>query len=335
MAPCAGRSAVYSASASSSWREAQLLQMATSAFGPGRDRVNSTFLKALGSIPAAGVSESVGWFCERRTMRYQRLGQRRRDEAWARSDLHAWGHDPKKTKFLAPEARYCFAMLSSIFHELIFLHKALLATEPNKNAPDFVAAAHISQSTTLMRILVGKIWEARTRMNDPVMARTLRSEFFPLIPGQAERWKELNRAIASASWLVTLRNRHAFHFPTYEQIADRLVSNWPSRGATILGPSPGNCFFYDADQAMMLALFETASGELDDKRALIREFGEVLGSLYRMSSELAKLLSETLAMFVKARLWDGKRTEPLGEVSELKLQSERLPYFSPPATVAS
>jgi hypothetical protein len=261
----------------------------------------------------------------------QRRGRKRRDEEWEKSDLHGWGHDPKKVKFLALESRYCFALLSSIFHELIFLHKALIATEPDKKAPDFVIAAHISQSTTLMRILAGKIWEARTRMNDPVMSKTLREEFFPLIPGQAQRWKGLNRAIASASWLATLRNHHAFHFPTYDQIAHRLASNWPIPGGTVLGPSPGNCFFYDADQAMMLALLETASREFDDKRTLIREFAVVLGSLYRMSTQLAALLSETLITFVKERLWDGKRTVPFGRIDELKHQSETLPYFVRPS----
>ena len=54
----------------------------------------------------------------------QKLGRKRRDAAWQQSHLHGWGHDRKKMLKLSSETLYAFGVLSNVFHEVMFLHKA-------------------------------------------------------------------------------------------------------------------------------------------------------------------------------------------------------------------
>jgi len=209
------------------------------------------------------------------------------------------------------------------------LQRLIYSSDPPKDAPNHIAAAQLAQTVSLVRMLGGKLWEARLRMNDAVLSKELRTEFFPLQDGSADVWRTLNREIGGAKWLDRMRNAHAFHYPTFAQIGNALEKHWPNDGSTIFGNTQRSAFFHSADVALLLAFFASATDDdsTRDPRAMLNSFAPILRELYALSMVLISLLGDVLGAFVHQRLYDGGLPIPLGNISGPSEDDLFIPYF--------
>jgi hypothetical protein len=119
---------------------------------------------------------------------------------------------------LAADERYAYCMLGHMFNELMCLQKLLMFAIPKHgDRRPIRSQPEMGQALFFFRVAAGKLWEAKLALATKAFSTALNRSFLPLVPAADVRLKTLRRRLDKSDWLRHLRDRHSFHYPTFEQ----------------------------------------------------------------------------------------------------------------------
>lgn len=121
----------------------------------------------------------------------------------------------EKIAALNDEERWAYYLLGFIANEMNSILKLLvLSLNSNGSEQRFRHMPELINSSILFRMAAGKSFEAMLQLR----TREFRTVFSHVIskhlPNANNRWKEVNQAFNSATWLGRMRNGVIFHYPT-------------------------------------------------------------------------------------------------------------------------
>jgi hypothetical protein len=231
-----------------------------------------------------------------------------------------------KVLTLSLEERFGYYMLGHFFNELMFLQKLLgFALPKHDDDRPLRQQPEMGQALFLFRTAAGKVWEAKLSLAKVNFARVLNLSFLPLLPGASDRLKTWQRRVAAATWMSRLRDRHSFHYPTYEQWRPLLETSGVWQDDDIfMGAQSGNTFYASSDAMVQHWMF----GQLNQSSP--RDAVEpMIDELISLLADFNSLVEDLLGAFISERLLqEAQATKSLGSVAGPEFHSVTLPFWT-------
>lgn len=167
----------------------------------------------------------------------------------------------KRLERLDIEEQYSLHLLGHIFNETMALARLVQVTQTDRlqHTTDAQAAGAAFNTMFFCRLLAGKVYEGRNKVNTRAVQAFLKKCCFPFIEGQSgpTELKALNRAASTCRWLEMARNGHAMHYPSLEQCrpALELLASQNAGFEYIIGPVNSQSLYHSSDAMAGLALF--------------------------------------------------------------------------------
>jgi hypothetical protein len=225
---------------------------------------------------------------------------------------------------LSPAERYAYYMLGHLFNELMFMQKLLHYALPKHEDDRLVRRLpEFGQLFMIARIVVGKLWEAKLTLEKRELADVLDKSFTPLMPHAQDRFTPWKRRLASAKWPQRLRDRHSFHYPTFEQWKNLISpdASWEDDRIYMASQS-GNVFYAGSDAIASHWMFGQKEPS-DPKKAVDPMVTELISLL----GEFTSAVEDTLGAFVAERL-AGQQVAP--SIDEGIVETELFEHVSIP-----
>lgn len=227
---------------------------------------------------------------------------------------------------LTKEQRYAYYLLGLIYNELMALRKLISFCLQQASGDDSRRArmeAEMSHVWLLFRVACAKAWEAQVKLNSREISRVLTADVFPEWPEGPELRKEMNRVVASATWLAAMRNALGFHYPSIDQWAPYTTPNatWED-DLLFLGSQTGNTFYDAAEAVAKHHMFDQpGTGGAGKSNQLVDEMINLLGVM-------TDYVETALGMLVVTLLVDVLPDGPRHKLSAPKFQDVRVPFWT-------
>jgi hypothetical protein len=231
-----------------------------------------------------------------------------------------------RIRALSDAQRHTYYLLGFIFNELICLRKLISFSLQQRGADNRPVRRNpeTSQTLFLFRIACAKLWEAHLRVNSKEVSTVFRADVLPYWEGGIAALKDMNKAIADATWLSRLRNTLGFHYPSLSDWQRHITptEEWVD-DVIYAGQENGNLFYDAADSVSRHHMFGQEPG-LDPVRVklMIDEMIDVLG-------KVTDFIEEGLGIFIATHLLLNELPpEPRHKLSAPKYDELRLPFWT-------
>jgi hypothetical protein len=227
---------------------------------------------------------------------------------------------------LSIEQRYCVLLLGHIQHEISWLQRLMYITgRSGRNHTDLENAGQTMQGAIVLRLLLGKLNEFRTKVEETKIIRTFLQDWCdPDEPREgAERITRLLALFSSNPWLQSARNRHFLHYPTLGNVRDTLEDeNMQWDFEMFAADSTMNSIYPTADVMANLAWCRLVNPE-DSLQGL----NQAYGSMTELSGEVIQILELAIGHFVDRNLGSVLAGNKISLEVQTDVQDIRLPFF--------
>jgi hypothetical protein len=229
-----------------------------------------------------------------------------------------------RLRALNDHQRYTYYLLGFAYNELTFLRKLISFSleKRNNDMRPVRMNAESSQTLMLFRLACGKFWEAHRKLNSKEIASVLRSDVFPYWVDGPQLLKTMNKSVAKATWLSTLRNTLGFHYPSLDDWKPYItpVDGWVD-DVIYAGAEAGNLFYDAADSVARHHMFgyEPAK-ELRQVTAMVLEMIELL-------RVMTDFIDEGLGIFVTTHLIDSVSSVQKHKLFAPAYSEQRIPFW--------
>jgi hypothetical protein len=155
------------------------------------------------------------------------------------------------------DERYFFLLIGHLANELNILQKLIIMCYklPAKNKAN--ERAHLSQVLTIVKILVGKVWEGWELIRKAFFATRLSREYDSLLSPEArEALKNLKRYFDSNNLVKNVRNEFSFHY-NFDKIKSGFSAVPDNEELDIyLAETTGNSLFYASEVAINFSMLD-------------------------------------------------------------------------------
>lgn len=228
---------------------------------------------------------------------------------------------------LSEQQRYFHYLMGLIYNEAMCLRKLISFTVPSHgDQRAFRRNAELSQTFFLFRIACSKVWEARLKLTNGVIASVLRADVFPhWSDGQAEL-RALNRQIDKAKWLADMRNSVGFHYPELSQWRPFITPgpNWVD-DTIFFGTEPGNQYFDASEQIVREQMFRSMPGT-----SPADQIGNLVEEMVSLLVDLNQFVERALGHFALAHLLANFAPKVAGRVVAPPLNEVEIPFWTSP-----
>ncbi len=231
-----------------------------------------------------------------------------------------------KIAALSEQERFTYYMLGHMFNELMCLQKLVAFSMP-KHTDHRPARLRpeLSQTMLLFRIACSKLWEAIIRLRQPEMTQTMANAILPKMPDGAQRWKNLEDAVNSASWLKRVRDGIGFHFPEYKNWTPFITpnANWVD-DVIFVGERTGNTFYDASDNLAQTWMFEIKSADSVEKNVT-----PMIDQMIELLRAMNGFLEDSLGVFIAEFILESKgESTPIGKVIAPEFESVAIPFWT-------
>lgn len=232
---------------------------------------------------------------------------------------------------LDSETQFAISLLGHIFNEVMTLQKLMVASHPYDQQTKIERSGSVCQSTLLQRILVGKLFEAKARVNSREVHRFLTTKCFVHLKdgAGAALLKEFNQAISSCDWLSDARNQHSMHYPTLDLWRNVLDQMRDAKEAFnfVIGSRDGDILYETSDQIANMSFFEN-SGNGSWKKGVDEAFEDVKGISRKLNNLITISLDAFFSSYGKSKPASKRlRIKKAKSFSTPHLLSFKIPYF--------
>ncbi len=224
------------------------------------------------------------------------------------------------------QERHTYYMLGHMFNELMCLQKLASFTMPkHKDRRPARIRPELSQTMLIFRLASSKLWEAIIKLRRDEIRLILAKNVLPKMSDGTRRWKDLNDAVNSASWLKVVRDGIGFHFPEYKDWTRFITPNadWVD-DVIFVGERSGNTFYDAADNLAQVWMFGRKSGASVTVN-VAPMINQMLDLLHTMNSFLEDSLGIFIAEFILES--KGERT-PIGKVIAPEYEDIAIPFWT-------
>lgn len=188
----------------------------------------------------------------------------------------------KALEELSAEERYCLHLVGHIFNEIFTLTKFVIICTPRiHDATEAERNGAISQAMLFSRLLAGKLLEAKLTLSMPIISRFLKNRCYPFMEENAgrPRLNKFKKSVDELKWLSRVRNRHAMHFPTYDEAEAGLKYVEQSDFEMFFGDTFGEYLFTVSDTMAGVSFFSEVNEDWKDGMNKVVEELPKLGNL--------------------------------------------------------
>lgn len=186
---------------------------------------------------------------------------------------------PKKYLLSLPEKERLFLVyVGTLLNEINILHKMIFLSNREKKS-DIETRAQNCQTSFLLAILTGKLWEAWILITNLYLKGTLSREYESHLPDEAkESLENLKKYFGSKGrWFKDIRDKIAFHYDLKTSALLDLIKNAKEEENfdMYLSEYQGNCLYFSSSAYIHLTALNLG-GDFDDIwKALDKYFSEV------------------------------------------------------------
>lgn len=221
--------------------------------------------------------------------------------------------------------RYTYYLLGHIFNELMCLQKIIMFSVPKHG--DIRTARldpEIGQILLFFRLASGKVLEASQLINNGIVSRVLEQIIFPKLSDGSSRLEALNVKLSVAEWLIKIRNKLSFHYPSFGDWKDVTTPNadWIP-DLIFMEELSGNVFYSGPENVARYWMFGRINSD-DPSKGVTPLIDELIDLLTVMTS----FLEDVLSVFIVEVLLNGsEKPRDIGKVSAPDAKSVAIPFW--------
>ncbi len=228
--------------------------------------------------------------------------------------------------------RVLLLLLAHASNEINVLTKLILMMRKDNPPSPILDHVEAGQAFILMRLLIGKLHEARELFKNRVQSnRSIATTYIPrLRPEAAAALKGLNRLFGAGSALSAIRNKISFHYSDKGNLTEtnfqQLAQSEPLQ--FYLTKTVGNSFYHAAELIAQLGAINLMKAppadQHDSASAEARAFAALCDEIIEVSRHIAELFGELIGILGESAVSEVV-TEQVPDGP--KLSTFSLPYF--------
>ncbi len=241
----------------------------------------------------------------------------------------------KSLAAMPPAERRLLLLLGHATNEISVLQKLILVSGQFGTPHKFVDHVQSGQTLILMRVLIGKLYEAWELFKTRFQAdQQIRTRYQPKFNAEAlAALADLNKHFSTHSPLRLIRNRFSFHYKDEGDLVEQSFQQIPDAEAWefYLSNMYGNCFFYASELVVGGGIISLADNSRDPAEpyldAQLRSFGALCDLTISVSSRIQCLFGQCITEIVSQSLPDAAISSSIVLDDLPVLSALQIPFF--------